>query len=109
MDVNTCALTDMARYYRLPMFHFAGCTDAKTFDQQAALEGSLWMVLAALSGGNLVHDVGYIDNGLTASLQMLVTMDEVAGLVKLSWAASKSATKRWQSTSSTRSALPVTS
>jgi len=80
--LNTCALTDMARYYRLPMFHFAGCTDAKTFDQQAALEGSLWMVLAALSGGNLVHDVGYIDNGLTASFQMLVTMDEVAGLVK---------------------------
>ena len=80
--LNTCALTDMARYYRLPMFHFAGCTDSKTFDQQAALEGSLWMVLAALSGGNLVHDVGYIDNGLTASFQMLVTMDEVAGLVK---------------------------
>ncbi len=80
--LNTCALTDMARYYRVPMFHFAGCTDAKTFDQQAALEGGIWMLLAALSGGNLVHDVGYIDNGLTASYQMLVSMDEVAGLVQ---------------------------
>ena len=80
--LSTCALTDMARYYRLPMFHFAGCTDAKTFDQQAAMEGALWMLVAALSGGNLVHDVGYIDNGLTSSLEMLVSMDEVAGLVK---------------------------
>ena len=80
--LNTAALADMARYYRLPMFHFAGCSDSKTFDQQAALEGALWMLLAALSGGNLVHDVGYIDNGLTASFEMLVSMDEVAGLVK---------------------------
>ncbi len=78
----TCALTDMAHYYRLPMFHFAGCTDAKTFDQQASLEGALWVLLAALSGGNLVHDVGYIDNGLTSSYEMLVTMDEVIGMVR---------------------------
>jgi trimethylamine---corrinoid protein Co-methyltransferase len=77
----TCALTDMARYYRLPMFHFAGCSDAKVFDQQAALEGGMSMLLAALSGGNLVHDVGYIDNGLTASYEMLVAMDELAGLI----------------------------
>ena len=80
--LNMSALTEMGRYYRLPVFSFAGCTDSKTFDQQAALEGGLWMLIAALSGGNLVHDVGYIDNGLTASLQMLVAMDETAGLVK---------------------------
>ena len=80
--LNTAALTDMGRYYRLPVFSFAGCTDSKVFDQQAALEGGIWMLIAALSGGNLVHDVGYIDNGLTASYEMLVSMDEVAGLVK---------------------------
>ena len=80
--LNMSALTEMGRYYRLPVFSFAGCTDSKTFDQQATLEGGMWMLIAALSGGNLVHDVGYIDNGLTASLQMLVSMDEVAGLVK---------------------------
>jgi trimethylamine--corrinoid protein Co-methyltransferase len=63
------------------MFHFAGCSDAKTFDQQASLEGALWVMLAALNGGNLVHDMGYIDNGLTTSYQQLVVMDEVVGLV----------------------------
>jgi trimethylamine--corrinoid protein Co-methyltransferase len=79
--MGACALKDMARRYRLPMFHFAGCSDAKTFDQQASLEGALWVMLAALNGGNLVHDMGYIDNGLTTSYQQLVVMDEVVGLV----------------------------
>ncbi len=79
--MGVCALKDMARHYRLPMFHFAGCSDAKTFDQQASLEGALWAMLAALSGGNLVHDMGYIDNGMTISYQQLVAMDEVVGMV----------------------------
>jgi trimethylamine--corrinoid protein Co-methyltransferase len=79
--MGVCALKDMARHYRLPMFHFAGCSDAKTFDQQASLEGALWVMLAALNGGNLVHDMGYIDNGLTTSYQQLVVMDEVVGMV----------------------------
>jgi trimethylamine--corrinoid protein Co-methyltransferase len=79
--MGVCALKDIARHYRLPMFHFAGCSDAKTFDQQASLEGALWVMLGALNGGNLVHDMGYIDNGLTTSYQQLVVMDEVVGLV----------------------------
>ena len=29
---------DLARFYGFPMFSFAGCTDAKSFDQQAALD-----------------------------------------------------------------------
>jgi trimethylamine--corrinoid protein Co-methyltransferase len=78
---GVCALKDIARHYRLPMFHFAGCSDAKTFDQQASLEGALSILLSALNGGNLVHDVGYIDNGLTTSYQQLVVMDEVVGMV----------------------------
>jgi trimethylamine--corrinoid protein Co-methyltransferase len=39
-------------------------------------------LVTALSGGNLIHDVGYIEGGLTASYEMLVSMDEIAGLVK---------------------------
>jgi trimethylamine--corrinoid protein Co-methyltransferase len=39
------------------------------------------MLLNALAGGNLIHDVGYIESGLTASYEMIVSMDEVAGLV----------------------------
>lgn len=78
----TSALTDMARYYRLPMFSFAGCSDSNIYDQQASLEGSLWILLSSLNGGNLVHDVGYINNGLTVSFEQLVVSNEVIGMVR---------------------------
>lgn len=80
--LGTCAVTDMARYYRLPTFHFAGCSDSNIYDQQAALEGSMWVLLSQLSGGNLVHDVGYINSGLTMSFEQLVVTNEVIGLVR---------------------------
>jgi len=76
------AFSEMYHYYKLPIFSFSGCSDSKTFDQQAAAEGSIWMVLTALGGGNLIHDVGYIESGMTASYEQLVSMNEVAGLVK---------------------------
>jgi trimethylamine--corrinoid protein Co-methyltransferase len=79
--LDWCALSEMGHYYGLPIFGFAGVTDAKVFDQQAAAEGALWVLLAAQIGGNLVHDVGYVESGLTASYEMLVTMDEVVGMI----------------------------
>ena len=78
----TSALTDMSRYYRLPMFSFAGCSDSNIYDQQASLEGAMWILMTSLNGGNLVHDVGYIDSGLTTSFEQLVTSDEVIGMVR---------------------------
>jgi len=80
--LGTSALTDLAKYYRLPVFSFAGCSDANTFDQQASLESALWILLSSLSGGNLVHDVGYINNGLTTSFEQLVVANEVIGMVR---------------------------
>lgn len=74
-------LSDLCHHYQLPIFSFAGCSDAKIFDEQAALEAALWMLVSALSGGNLIHDVGYIEGGLTASYRLIAAMDEVAGLV----------------------------
>lgn len=78
----TSAVTDMARFYRLPMFSFAGCSDSNIYDQQAAIEGALWTLLSSLSGGNLVHDVGYINNGLTTSFEQLVVSNEVISMVR---------------------------
>jgi len=80
--LNMGALCDLARYYNLPVFGFGGCSDSKTFDQQASLEGVLWILAAALQGNNMAHDVGYIDSGLTASMEMTVMNDEIIGLVR---------------------------
>ena len=80
--LDWCALREMAAYYNVPVFGFSGVTDAQLFDQQAGIEGALWVLLSALAGGNLVHDVGYIESGLTTSYEMLVAMDETIGLVR---------------------------
>jgi trimethylamine--corrinoid protein Co-methyltransferase len=80
--LGNTAFAELNHYYRIPIFAFSGCSDAKVFDQQAAAEGAIWMMLTALGGGNLIHDVGYIESGITASYEQIVAMDEVAGLVK---------------------------
>lgn len=76
------ALSDIAKYLRIPVFSTSGCSDSKMFDQQAALETGLSVLMAALSGANLIHDNGYIESGLTGSLEMLVLVDETVSLVK---------------------------
>ena len=80
--MSVAANAELATYYRLPSWSYAGCSDAKTFDQQATAEGSLLSLLVALSGGNLNHDVGYLEAGLTSSLDAVVAFDEVIGMVR---------------------------
>lgn len=82
LSLLSAALTDMAHYYRIPMFSTAGCTDAKTVDGQAAAEAAFSCLSAALSGANLIHDVGYIEYGSTSSLEMLAIGDELIAMVK---------------------------
>ena len=64
------------------MFSTAGCSDSKLFDEQAAAEAMMSIFSAALSGANLVHDVGYLENGLIGSYEMLVASDEFIGMAK---------------------------
>jgi len=78
----SAALTDVAKWLGVPMFSTAGCSDAKVLDQQAAIEATLSIVVAALSGANLIHDVGYLESGLLGSFDMLVLSNEVIGMAK---------------------------
>jgi trimethylamine--corrinoid protein Co-methyltransferase len=78
----SAAMTDVAKWLGVPMFSTAGCSDAKVLDQQAAIEATLSVTLAALSGANLIHDVGYLESGLLGSFDMLVMSDEIIGMAK---------------------------
>jgi trimethylamine--corrinoid protein Co-methyltransferase len=80
--LSVAAWADLAHYYRLPVWGYAGCSDSKVFDQQAALEGAMNTLMATLSGQNLVHDVGYIESGITTSFEQLVSSNEVIGMAK---------------------------
>jgi trimethylamine--corrinoid protein Co-methyltransferase len=71
-----------AHYYGLPYFGLAGCTDSKVLDTQAGAEVGLTLLVDVLSGANLIHDLGYMESGMTGSLQLLVISDEMVGWIK---------------------------
>jgi trimethylamine--corrinoid protein Co-methyltransferase len=73
-------LTEVCRWLGLPVFSTAGCTDAKILDQQAAMEATFSIMLAMLSGANLIHDVGLMEMALTGSEELMVLSDEVIGM-----------------------------
>jgi trimethylamine--corrinoid protein Co-methyltransferase len=64
------------------MFGTAGCTDAKSVDQQAAIEAALSCYAAAVSGANLVHDIGLVDHADMVSPEMMVLCDEIIGMTR---------------------------
>jgi len=68
--------------YHLPTWGFAGCSDSKASDIQAGIDSALWIMWTALSGANLVHDVGYVESGMTCSYEMIVICDEIIGFVR---------------------------
>ena len=82
LQLSGSALADMAHYYNMPRFSSAGASDSKVVDEQAMIEGTISIYTQALCGANLVHDVGFLEAGLTSSYEMLVAMDEVIGMIK---------------------------
>jgi trimethylamine--corrinoid protein Co-methyltransferase len=69
----------MAHYYGLPMFALGGCSDSKCLDQQSSMEAAMTLMVTALTGGNIVHDLGYLESGLCYSLAQLAICDEMLG------------------------------
>ena len=74
--------TALARHVGLPTFSLAGASDAKTVDQQAAAEAALTLAVETLAGPDLVHDLGYLESGLTGSLAQLAICDEMVGWLR---------------------------
>ncbi len=79
-QLTKAAVAEMGRWYGLPTWGYAGCSDAKVMDEQAALEAMLSVLMAKLSGANLIHDVGYMESGLTTSFEMIVLTDELVAM-----------------------------
>jgi trimethylamine--corrinoid protein Co-methyltransferase len=80
--LGLAAGAQLARHYGLPVFGLGGSSDSKVFDQQAAAEASMQLITNALAGANLIHDVGYLESGMTASPEAMTFMDEVIDQVR---------------------------
>ncbi|MGD2269958.1 MAG: trimethylamine methyltransferase family protein [Desulfobacterales bacterium] len=79
LSLMMAGATELAHYAGIPLWQTGGCTDSKTLDEQAALEGSISCFFSALTGGDLCHDVGYTESGITGSILQTVMMDEAIG------------------------------
>jgi trimethylamine--corrinoid protein Co-methyltransferase len=75
---------EMNFYYNLPAFSTGGCSDSKLLDEQAIMEATLSLFYATLRGGNMIHDLGYIESGLTGSLELVAICDENVSWIKAS-------------------------
>jgi trimethylamine--corrinoid protein Co-methyltransferase len=80
--LTSSAHSDLLHYYGIPMWGTAGCSDAHALDQQAAMEAAMSILIAALDGANLVHDVGYLGQGLIGSPAAIVMCNEIISYVR---------------------------
>ena len=80
LALSACA--DLYHHYDLPMWGTAGVSDANCLDQQAGMEWAVSIMMDAMHGANLVHDIGYLGQGLIGHPGGLVMCDEIISYVK---------------------------
>jgi trimethylamine--corrinoid protein Co-methyltransferase len=76
------AVAEMGRFYGLPSWGYAGHSDSCVIDEQAAADAACSVLVALLAGNNLVHDVGYLEAGLTTSPEMIVLSAEMISMMR---------------------------
>jgi trimethylamine---corrinoid protein Co-methyltransferase len=76
------ASVELGHHYGLPSFTFGGVSDSKALDAQWAVETAMTLALAALSGGTLLHDVGYVESSFQGSYESIILGDELARYVR---------------------------
>jgi trimethylamine--corrinoid protein Co-methyltransferase len=75
-------VAELGQFYGLPTWGYAGDCNSCTMDEQAAAEITMSVMLSLLAGSNLVHDIGYLETGLTASPENMVFSDEVISMMR---------------------------
>jgi trimethylamine--corrinoid protein Co-methyltransferase len=81
-QLGNSLMAEMAHYFNLPNFGTAGTSDSQVFDGQAVLEATTSCIMAALSGANLVHDVGLLGNATVVMPDMIVATDEIINMTR---------------------------
>jgi trimethylamine--corrinoid protein Co-methyltransferase len=79
--LTNSAFADIYHYYGIPIWSTVG-SDAFRLDAQAAMEHAFGTLLAALDGANLIHDIGYMGQGLLGNPAAIVMCDEIISYVK---------------------------
>ena len=73
---------EIFRYLDIPRFTAAGCTDSKVIDAQAGIESAIQVMMAWGTYGNLIHDAGFTDFGMTGNIEQTIICDEIYSMIK---------------------------
>jgi trimethylamine--corrinoid protein Co-methyltransferase len=82
---TTAAYADLGRFYDLPSWGGAGCTDAHRLDAQAGEEAFQSILIAFQSGATIAHDVGFLAYGSVYDARFLILTHEMIGRVRRTW------------------------
>ena len=80
LAISACA--DLYHHYKIPVWGTAGASDAHQLDQQASMEWAISLLTAGLDGANLIHDVGYLGQGLIGHPAAIVMCAETISYIK---------------------------
>lgn len=67
----------MAHFYDLPCFGYGGVSESHLVDQETSAEAAMTLFHDTLFGANLIHDLGFLDGGLTGSFVQVVICNEI--------------------------------
>jgi trimethylamine--corrinoid protein Co-methyltransferase len=81
LRLTNSAFADLYHHYGIPTWSTTG-SDAHCLDEQAAMEHAFSALMSALDGANLIHDVGYLGQGLLGHPASIVMCDEIISYVK---------------------------
>jgi trimethylamine--corrinoid protein Co-methyltransferase len=81
-ELARLAIAELGRFYGLPTWGYAGHSDSCVMDEQAAADAVFSVLVSLLAGNNLVHDVGYLEAGLTTSPEMIVFTAEMIDMMR---------------------------
>lgn len=76
------AMTQIGKFYGLPVYINVGLTDAKRPDAQAGLEAGITLMLGAATGADIFGHMGISGVDQAASLDMLVMQNEIISYVE---------------------------
>ena len=83
LGLLVAALTELSHFYKLPMYGTAGFTDAAVVGAQVAAEAMYEIVISALSGQDLVHNIAVGGCLKMISPEMAVLGNELVDMVKI--------------------------
>ncbi len=80
-SIGVAAHAEVLKAFGIPSWGTAGLTDSKIVDEQAAIESTFSCMLNGLGRLNMIHDVGYMEMGMTGSVEMVVLTNEIIKMV----------------------------